>query len=188
MADPATNTNYPAVIDLLPEIGANTRENEPGLEHDVQHDRANAVLNAIQQLLGTLEAPEAGTVMARLLELEDAGGGSGPVSRNQVQAVATSSGAAVIDVSSSDYFRIAGTANAALHFTGLPGEDRGAALRIRYTQDATGGRTLSLPSSVRLTPGSDATIAAAPGAHTLIHATTDDNGGSWDVTIKARAA
>jgi hypothetical protein len=72
MADPASNTTYPGEIDLLPEIAPNTKENDVGQEHDVMHDKAHALLNALQAMLGTLEDPDVGTVLARLAAIEGA--------------------------------------------------------------------------------------------------------------------
>lgn len=73
----ATNTTYPGELDRLPAIGPNDKEDAAGLEHDVMHDRAHALLNAIQELLGESTAPEAGSILNRLALLEAGGGGGG---------------------------------------------------------------------------------------------------------------
>ena len=78
MADPATDTPYPASLDLLPHVPPNAHENDPGLEHDVMHARANAVLNALMALVGTVEDTDALSVLGRLADLEE-GGGAGVV-------------------------------------------------------------------------------------------------------------
>ncbi|WP_101927009.1 MULTISPECIES: hypothetical protein [Luteimonas] len=188
MADPADGTTYPTTVDLLPTIGANDPMNAAGLEHDQMHERAHAILNVLQQFVGTLaDTSEAATILGRLLALE-AGGGAGGSPRNELVAVEIASGVATVDVSASDYFSLAGTANAALAFSGLPGTGKGASIRIRYTQDATGARTFALPASCKLTEGSDTAVKSAANSVTLIHATTDNNGGTWDVTIKGRGA
>lgn len=70
MADPAENTSYPVEFDPLPEIGPNDRQNAPGLEHDVIHTRAHAVLNALQLLVGSAADLPAATVLERLAALE----------------------------------------------------------------------------------------------------------------------
>lgn len=68
MADPATNTSYPASIDVLPEIGPNDKQNDAGLEHDVVHDKVNAILNQLQTLVGlTSDDATDLTVLGRLL-------------------------------------------------------------------------------------------------------------------------
>lgn len=69
MADPATNTAFPAAIEVLPAIGSGTLEDDPGCEHDVVHDRAHATLNAIQQLLGTTEDSDPDSLIARVSAL-----------------------------------------------------------------------------------------------------------------------
>lgn len=186
MADPASDTSYPGSIDLLPTISANDPMNAAGLEHDQMHERAHAILNVLQALVGTAaDTASAASIVGRLLALEAAPGSS---ARNSVIAVAIVGGVATVDVSGSDYFTLAGTANAALAFAGLPGADKGASVRIRYTQDSTGGRTLTLPGTCRLTEGSDAAVKGGANAVTLIHATTDSNGTIWDVTLKGRGA
>lgn len=79
MADPATDTSYPTSIDLLPHVPPNARENDPGLEHDVVHTRANAVLNALMQIVGTVDDTDPLSILGRLLQLEEGGGGAGDV-------------------------------------------------------------------------------------------------------------
>lgn len=74
MADHASSTSYPAALDLLPEIKPNDRQNDPGLEHDVIHDKANSVLNALMALIGTTEDTLPETLLGRLAAVEaDAG-------------------------------------------------------------------------------------------------------------------
>jgi len=70
MADPATNTTFPAAFDPLPEINPNDKQNEVGIEHDVVHDRAHAVLNALQLLVGFGDEPDIGSILGQLAELE----------------------------------------------------------------------------------------------------------------------
>lgn len=74
MSDPATNTSYPASLDLLPEITANDKQNDPGIEHDVVHDKANAVLNALQAIVGLVgDSESAPSILGRLKSLEAGG-------------------------------------------------------------------------------------------------------------------
>lgn len=78
MADPASNTTYPATIEVLPEIEPNTKENDPGQEHDVMHDKANATLNALQAFVGTTaDTSAAPSIVGRVLALEEADPGGG---------------------------------------------------------------------------------------------------------------
>ncbi|MEN1941006.1 hypothetical protein WCE39_07925 [Luteimonas sp. MJ174] len=73
MADPATDTTYPTILDLLPHVPPNARENDPGLEHDIVHTRANAVLNALMRLVGTVDAADPLSILGRLLLIEEGG-------------------------------------------------------------------------------------------------------------------
>lgn len=80
MAEPATDTTYPGAIDPLPHVPANASQNEPGLEHDVVHTRANAVLNALMAIVGTTDDTNgAATVLGRLLHLEAIAPGIVPI-------------------------------------------------------------------------------------------------------------
>lgn len=54
-------------------------------------------------------------------------------------------------------------------------------------QDATGGRTLALPAAFKLIGGSDAAIASAANAVTMISGKTFDNGTTWRVAIQETA-
>ena len=90
MADPATNTMYPATIEVLPEIDPNTKENDPGQEHDVMHDKAHATLNALQAFVGTIaDTSVAGTLVGRVLALEEEGpSGGSTVGRHAIYVAA----------------------------------------------------------------------------------------------------
>lgn len=77
MADPATNTTYPAHYDPLPEIRPNDKQNDPTIEHDVVHDRAHAVLNALQVLIGFGDEPAADSVLGMIAALAGGGGAGG---------------------------------------------------------------------------------------------------------------
>jgi len=70
MADPATNTTFPAAYDPLPEINPNDKQNEGGIEHDVVHDRAHAVLNALQLIVGFGDEPDVISILGQLAELK----------------------------------------------------------------------------------------------------------------------
>lgn len=110
-------------------------------------------------------------------------GGSG--SRNAVTAIASGS-TITIDLSKGDFFTVTLAENATVAFSNPPGAGRGFSVRLRVTQDGAGGHTLTQPSSVTLTDGSDVAIQSGASAETLIHYTSDDNGTSVDATIKAR--
>ncbi|MEF3081858.1 hypothetical protein V3391_06480 [Luteimonas sp. SMYT11W] len=74
MADPATNTTFPAEFDPLPAIGPNDKQNDPTIEHDAVHDRAHAVLNALQQLIGFGDEPAADSVLGMIAALASSAG------------------------------------------------------------------------------------------------------------------
>lgn len=74
MANPATNTTFPGEFDPLPAIGPNDKQNDPTIEHDVVHDRAHAVLNALQQLIGFGDEPAAESVLGMIAALASSHG------------------------------------------------------------------------------------------------------------------
>ena len=187
MADPATNTSYPASIEVLPEIDPNTKENDPGQEHDVMHDKANATLNALQAFVGTTaDTSAAETIVGRVLALEEANPGG--ISDRSTVTDLTSGSMITIDLSLGDFFRVTLGQDATIAFINLPGAGKGFSVRLKVTQDGTGGRTLTQPASVKLIPGGDAEIQSAASAVSLIHYSSDDNGTTIDATIKARGA
>lgn len=110
MADPATNTAYPAEVDLLPTIGPNDKQNEPGLEHDVQHDRANAILNALMVLIGTTEDTAAESMLGRVLALEQNGGGTGSTVAEVVEITTAAHGLGLPNAGRYNRTTFAGTA------------------------------------------------------------------------------
>ena len=185
MADPATNTSYPASVEVLPEIEPNTKENDPGQEHDVMHDKANATLNALQAFVGTTADTSADdTIIGRVMALEEAGPGGG--SDRSTVTVLTSGSTITIDLSLGDYFQVTLAHNATIAFSNPPGSGKGFSVRLKVIQDGTGSRTLAQPASVKLIPGGDAAIQSAASAVSLIHYSSDDNGTTIDATIKAR--
>lgn len=76
-------------------------------------------------------------------------------------------------------FTIAMTANATLAVSNLAGAGRATEFECLITQDATGGRTLTLPASFKALGGSDTAIASTANAKTLLSAKTFDNGTTW---------
>jgi hypothetical protein len=58
---------------------------------------------------------------------------------------------------------------------------------IRMQQDATGSRTVALPSSFEAIDGSDTAVQSAASAYTVIAATTFDQGARWEYSMKAGA-
>lgn len=71
------------------------------------------------------------------------------------------------------------TANATLAVSNLAATGRISEFECLIAQDATGGRTLTLPAAFRPLGGSDTAIAAAAGAKTVLSAKTFDAGSTW---------
>lgn len=73
MADPATNTAYPAALEVFPEILSGARMIDPDVRHDRMHDKAHATLNAIQALLGTVDEDSPQPILERIASLSRGG-------------------------------------------------------------------------------------------------------------------
>lgn len=182
MAD-ATNTTWPASKDTLPAINANTPEDGAGVEHDVMHDKVHALLNKLQDMIGTVAEEPALSVLARLLALEGALGGP-------VNALSIAAGVVNIDLAGGtrEDFTLALTSNVtSLTFSNLPAAGRRAQIEIQIKQDATGGRTLALPASFKPLGGSDTAIASAANAVTVLSAKTWDQGATWRYAMQESA-
>lgn len=103
-----------------------------------------------------------------------------------VTALTISSGVVNIDCSKGDYFTLSLTANVtSITFSNVPASGRGQSIMIRVQQDATGSRTVALPTSFKAIAGSDTAIQAAANAYTIIAATTFDQGARWEYSMKA---
>ena len=116
-------------------------------------------------------------------------GKSGAVELRSVSALSIASGVVNIDASLGDLFTLDLTANVtSITFSNLPGSGLGQTIGIRMKQDATGGRTVALPSSFKAISGSDTSVQAVANAYTILIATTFDNGTRWEYSMKAGAA
>lgn len=105
---------------------------------------------------------------------------------SDVTALSISSGVVNVDLDLGDYFTLAHTANVtSLTFSNTPASPTGRTIAIRSKQDATGGRTLSLPSSFKAITGSDTAVQSAANAYTMIVATSFDQGTRWEYSMKA---
>lgn len=115
----------------------------------------------------------------------------GPGGGNGVNAltIASPSGVVNIDLSLGTLFTLALTANVTdITFSGLPGAGNGKTIAIRMRQDATGGRTVALPTSFKAISGSDGAVQPAANAYTMMTLTTFDNGTRWEYSMKGCAA
>lgn len=108
--------------------------------------------------------------------------------RGVVTSIAhAAAGALTLDYSLGDYFIVTLSANVTSMTISNP-PSGGGSIRVRIVQDATGARTLVLPSTAKAITGSDAAIQSAAGAQTVLHLTTDDGGTTWGYSMKAIAA
>lgn len=110
-------------------------------------------------------------------------------SRAAVTALSIASGVVNVDCSLGDYFTLALTANVtSITFSNLPASGKACSLAIRVRQDATGSRTVALPSSFKATGGSDTAVQSAANAYTLLTLTTFDQGTRWEYAMQEVAA
>lgn len=108
--------------------------------------------------------------------------------RNTATTIGVSTtGALTIDYSLGDYFVVNLGANVTSMAISNP-PSGGGSIRVRFVQDATGGRTVALPSAAKAISGSDSAVQSAANAMTVLHLTTDNSGVRWDYSMKGVAA
>ncbi len=106
-----------------------------------------------------------------------------------VSAFTITAGVVNLDLSLGDEFTLALTANVtSITFSNLPASGIGRTIAIRFRQDATGSRTVTLPLSFKAITGSDTVVQAAANAYTIFMATTFDQGTRWEYSMKAGSA
>lgn len=112
-----------------------------------------------------------------------------PQDRSTVTVLSIVAGVVTINCALGDYFTLALTANVtSIVFTNLPAANKGATLTIRLRQDGTGGRTVALPASFKVTGGSDTAVQSAINAYTLLIISTFDQGTRWEYAMQEIAA
>jgi len=117
------------------------------------------------------------------------GGGGGGVNRRTVTNINhASTGPVSIDAALGDYFVVTMSASGDLEVVNPPAQNIGASISIEIVQDATGGRTLGLPSSFKALAGSDAQIQSAANARTEMVISTNDQGVRWKYVMQGIAA
>lgn len=116
-------------------------------------------------------------------------GGGGASSTNTVTALSIASGAVNIDCSLGDYFTLAMTANVtSVTFSNLPAAGTAQTIMVQITQDGTGNRTMTMPSSFDWASGTVGTLSTAANARDVLALTTFDQGTTWNATLsKAHA-
>ena len=99
------------------------------------------------------------------------------------------SGAVTIDCNGGDFRTLLLTADVtSIAFANLPAAGEGKTIAIRIKQDATGGRTLALPSSFKKMGGSDTLVQPAADAVTILTLMTFDQGVRWEYSMCAGTA
>lgn len=119
---------------------------------------------------------------------ETALGGGASSDRNTATTIGVSTtGALTIDYSLGDYFVVNLGANVTSMAISNP-PSGGGSIRVRFVQDATGGRTVVLPAAAKAITGTDTSVQASAAAQSVLHLTTDDGGTSWSYSLKGVAA
>lgn len=104
--------------------------------------------------------------------------------RTHVTALAISAGVVNIDCALGDYFTLFLTANVTgITFSNLPASGSGRALCVAITQDATGGRTVTLPVTFKAIGNSDTAVQSAANAKTRLIISTLDGGTTWPYSM-----
>lgn len=137
----------------------------------------------------------AGSIQAGVVGPAGPAGGAGPTGAtgpttitSPVTVLTISAGVVNIDLSLGSLFTLALTANVtSITFSNLPGASKGQAIFIRMRQDATGSRTVALPSSLKACGGSDTAVQSAANSYTNIALTTADNGTRWEYAMRVGA-
>lgn len=105
-----------------------------------------------------------------------------------VNTLTNSSGTVTVDCSLGINFKITLSANVTtLTLSNLNGSGYVTEVEIEIKQDATGSRTLALPSSFKALGGSDTAIASAANAVTVLSAKTFDQGTTWRYAMQESA-
>lgn len=106
-----------------------------------------------------------------------------------LSALSILSGVVNIDCSLGDYFTLAMTANVtSVTFSNLPAAGYAQTIMIRATQDGTGNRTMTMPSSFDWASGTVGVLSTAANAVDVLALTTFNQGTNWVATLsKAHA-
>lgn len=103
--------------------------------------------------------------------------------RDYSETVATptiSSGSLTLDYSAANVFSVSLTANvASLTISNPPASGKAGSFTLILTQDATGGRSFTWPSSVTWAGGTEPTITATANAVDVLTFLTIDGGTTW---------
>jgi len=104
--------------------------------------------------------------------------GSTPLLESQV-ADSSSAGTVTFDLNDGNVFTSTLTENTAVAFTNPPATGTAQGFTVVFTQDATGGRTVTWPASVQWAGGTAPTITSAANATDVITLITYDGGTTY---------
>jgi len=103
-----------------------------------------------------------------------------------LNALTIAAGVVNIDCAGPDFRTLLMTAPVtSITFSNLPAAGEGRSIVIRILQDATGGRTMTLPASFKPMGASDLVIQAGANAYTLLTLMTFDQGVRWEYAMCA---
>ena len=104
-----------------------------------------------------------------------------PPSVETVAALPINSGGEVpVDLSGSNYLTLNLTSNVTTWtFSNPPASGQAKNILVVFKQDATGGRTVTLPASFKPLGGTDTTVKTDANAYTIMTAFTVDQGATW---------
>lgn len=101
-----------------------------------------------------------------------------------VNTLSISSGAVAVNCALGRYFTLAANANmTSWTFSNVPGSGYAFTVMVRITQDATGSRVATWPSSFKWSGGAAGVLSTAAGSVDVLALTTFDQGATWDVTL-----
>lgn len=100
-----------------------------------------------------------------------------------VNALATS-GTIAIDCALGDYFTLAAAGNmTSFTFSNLPASGKAQTIMVRITQDATGSRVATWPSSFKWAGGTAGVLSTAANSVDVLAITTFNQGTTWNATL-----
>lgn len=150
-------------------------------------DLAGTLRNALRVGLVTLDA--SGLSAPRTFALPNKAGTVRVLGADVVNVLTNSGGTVTVDCSLGKDFTLTLAANVTgWNIVNLPGAGYATEIEVVIAQDATGSRTVTLPSSFKALGGSDTTVASAANAVTVLSAKTVDNGTTWSYAMQDRAA
>ena len=114
-----------------------------------------------------------------------------PLKKPQLQAYnetvgtpAIASGVLTLDLSTANVFNVAHNANiTTLTITDAPATDISKSFTLNLTQDATGGRTITLPASIKNPGGVAPTLTVTASKRNKLVLDTTDGGTTWDLAF-----